>query len=302
MSYIAAALFAVAALVPAQVAKDEDYKIGARDVIEIQVEDAPELSGTFRVSAAGTITMHFIGRLEAVGLTPEELAGKIADRLRGRYLKDPRVTVTVKQYNSRSFFIQGAVRNPNVYYLEGRVSLLNLITVAGGLTDNHGSTAFIIRQAKTAADPSAESEPEPQLIKVNIAGLLKGRFDQNVTLEPGDIVNIPAIDVFFVGGEVRKPGSFPLKDGTTLRQAISMAEGTTIRAALDRGVIFREDPSSGKRQEIRVDIGAIMSGKKEDINLMANDIIIVPNSRAKSVGAALLTAFGIGAATRLPRY
>lgn len=287
---------------PAQAAKDEDYKIGARDIIEIQIEDAPELSGSFRVSAAGTITMHFIGRIVAAGLTPEELASQIADKLRGRYLKNPQVKVAIKQYNSRAFFIQGAVRNPNVYYLEGRISLLNLIAVAGGLADNHGSTAFIIRQAKPGPDSEQADEPEPQLIKVNIAGLLKGRFDQNIILEPGDIVNIPVIDIFFVGGEVRKPGSFPLKDGTTLRQAISMAEGTTIRAALDRGVIFREDPTTGKRQEIRVDIGAIMSGKKEDVTLMANDIIIVPNSRSKSIGAALLTAFGIGAVTRFPRY
>lgn len=307
------------------ISPNEDYRIGPGDVIDVQVEDAPELSRTLRVTASGTFLMPFLGRVTAQQKTTEELANAIAESLRGRYLKEPNVTILVRQINSRSFFIQGAVVRPGAYQIEGRPSLLELITVGGGLVDGNSSTAFILRKVKqskldqaalsseaTQAAPSSvsdsqsqanisesEAEAKYEMIKANISGLLKGHFDQNTTLEAGDIVHIPPSDIFFVAGEVNAPGSFPLKDGTTLRQAISLAQGTTFKAIANRGVIFREDPNNGQRQEIKIDVAAIMSGKKEDIPILANDIIIIPNSRLKSVGTTLLSAFGVNSA-RLP--
>jgi polysaccharide export outer membrane protein len=294
---------------------NEDYRLGPSDVIEIRVEDAPELSRPVRISAAGTFLMPYLGIVNAKDKTVQELENFIADRLRGRYLKDPHVTVLVRQINSRSFFIQGAVRRPGVYQIEGRPSLLKLITVAGGLMENHGSTAFIIRELKSQKAVSAhEVEPKPgganaisnsnqeaepkaeyEMLQVNINSLLKGHFDQNIFIEPQDFVNIPPTDVFFVAGEVVGPGAFPLKEGTTLRQAISLAQGTTFKAALGNTIIFRED-QNGKRQEIRVDLAAVMRGKKEDLPIMANDVIIVPNSRIKTTLAPILNAFGYGVA------
>jgi polysaccharide export outer membrane protein len=293
------------------IAPDEDYRIGPGDVIEVLIENAPELSRSFRVTASGTFLMSFIGRVTAKEKTPEELSQYIADRLRGEYLKNPNVTVVVKEYNSRSFFIQGAVRGPGVFQIEGRPSLLKLITLAGGLAPDHGSNAFIIRQVKQPANDKAsdttkandadkpDEEEEYELIKVHINGLLRGDFDNNMFLEPGDIINIPLADVFFVAGEVNAPGPFSLKEGTTLRQAISMAQGMKFEAASSRGIIFRDD-ASGKRQEMRIDIGAVMNGKKEDIAILPNDIIIVPNSQFKSVGGALLRAFGLTTVQRVP--
>jgi polysaccharide biosynthesis/export protein len=302
------------------VSPEEDYRIGPNDVIDIKVENAPELTQTFRVTAAGTFLMPYVGRVSAAKKTTEELALLIADGLRGDYLKDPRVSVSVKEFNSRSFFIQGSVRSPGVFQIEGRPSMLELLTLAGGLTDTHGANAYIIRRIKapeqkdsepvattavaaTSAGGVPESEPEEtpkyELKSANINGLLKGRFDQDVLLEPGDIINIPPSDVFFVAGEVNAPGSFALKDGTTLRQAISLAQGTKFQAALGNGIIFREN-SSGKREEVHVNIGEVMSGKKEDIAIVANDIVMVPNSRSKSIGGALLKAFGLTTITRMP--
>jgi len=298
------------------VAPDQDYRIGPRDVIEVRIEDAAELSNTYQVNADGSFLMPYLKRVNALDKTPEELAKFIAESLRDRYLKDPQVLVVVKQYYSHTFFIQGSVRKPGVYQMEGRPSLLNLLTVAGGLADNHGSTAFIIHQVRskkneaaggaTKADKPAglplavvnEEDAEYTLRTVNISGLLKGRFEQNTSVEPGDIVNIPAIDVFFVAGEVNAPGSFPLSDGTTIRQAIALSQGTTLNAAGDKTVIFRQDPATGKRQEIPVDIAAVMKGRKDDVTILANDIVIVPNSRAKTIGNSILKAFGMGAAQR----
>ncbi|HKY05634.1 MAG TPA: polysaccharide biosynthesis/export family protein [Blastocatellia bacterium] len=279
---------------------DEDYRIGPRDVVEIQIDRAPQLSGTFQVRADGTLLMPYLNRIQAAKKTTDELSAFIAEGLRGRYLKNPIVTVMVRQVNSRSFFVQGAVRRPGLYQIEGRATLLKLISIAGGLAENHGSTAYIIRESSLSktAQPDTNSTdpdegPEPELNTVNITGLLKGRFDQNAIIEPGDIVNIPVADTFFVAGEVNAPGSFPLKEGTTVRQAILIAQGTTFKAVTSRAVIFRGDPATGRQQEIKVDVGAIMSGKNPDVTIMANDIVVIPSSRMKSVTGALLSALGL---------
>ena len=303
-------------------ATDEDYRISPNDVIQISIDKGEELSGNYSISASGAFEMPFLHQIQAGGKTTQELARFIADGLRGRYLVDPQVKVVVSQYSGRSFFIQGAVRSPGLYQIGGYPTLLELITIAGGLADNHGSTAFIIRKSKQgdaqkegassfendvqpgseAAPPETDSPQVPQyeLVKANINGLLKGLFNHNVVIEPGDIVNIPPSDVFFLAGEVNAPGSFPLKVGTTLRQAISLGQGTTFKAATSRAIIFREDPATSKRIEIKVDIGDVMSGKKEDIPIVANDVIIVPDSRLKSVGSVFLRAFGVSS-TRIIR-
>ncbi|MFY9609934.1 MAG: polysaccharide biosynthesis/export family protein [Blastocatellia bacterium] len=307
------------------VSPDEDYVIGPRDVIEIKVDDAPELSITASVNADGTFLMPYLKRVKAGGKRTEDLSKEIADGLRGRYLKDPNVLVSVKQFNSRAFFILGAARRPGVYQIEGRPSLIKLITVAGGLTENHGSTAFIMHEVKKeqgsnpgqaakpnsgaaeaqnvlskTTDANGDDEPEFVVRTINISNLFRGLVpkDKDMILEPGDIVNIPVADVFFVAGEVNAPGSFPLSDGTTLRQAIALSQGITMNAASSRAVIFRHDRSTGQRQEIPVDIGAVMKSRGEDVTILANDIIIVPNSKMKTIGNSVLKALGQGAIQR----
>lgn len=302
---------------------DQDYRIGPADGIEILVEDAPELTGIYRVSSAGTIHLTFLGRVVAAGKTPDELGELITEGLRGRYLKNPKVTVIVRESTSSSFYMLGAVRKPGVYQVQGRPSMLRLLTLSGGLAENHGTTAFVIRELKPGPQASAGQSTQNisapgidgenssaqqangtdgaryELITVNVNGLLRGRFEQNMMLEPGDIVNIPPTDVFFVAGEVKSPGSFPLKEGTTLRQAISLAQGTTFKASPGRGIIFREEPGSGRREEIPVNIAAVMGGSKQDVPLRANDILIVPGSALKAVGLPMLQAFGFLAVTRM---
>ncbi len=298
----------------------QDYRISPDDVVEIKIEKAEELSGSYVVGKSGSFMMPFLGRIVAQGKTGDDLVAQIADGLRGRYLVDPIVKVTVQQHQKtgQSYFIQGAVRSPGHFQVIGRPTLLELITLAGGLADNHGSSAFVIRKIKPSPATDAEraaptSNAETQLsaaadevakfelVKANINGLLKGNFDNNIVLEPGDNINIPPTDIFFVAGEVHAPGSFPLKEGTTLRQAISLAQGTTFKAKAGDGIIYRENPVTGKREEIKIDVGAVMNGKKEDLLLSANDVILVPNSRIKSISNAVLTTFGY-TATRVIRY
>ena len=181
----------------ALITSPDDYRIAPNDVIEIRIDKAPEISGMFRVSSSGTIVVNYLGRLNVVNKTPDQLSQTISESLRGDYLTNPHVVVEVKQYNSRAFFVQGSVRNPGMYYIEGPPSLLKLIIIAGGLADNHGSTAFIIRavsDVESAAVKAIDSETEPEsnkdekakyeLIKRNINGLLKGAFDQDLRSSP----------------------------------------------------------------------------------------------------------------------
>lgn len=305
------------------VAADQDYRIGPRDVIEIKVDDAPELSLTAEVNADGTIVMHYLKRITVAGKTTDELSKEIADGLRGRYLKDPNVMVSVKQSNSHAFYVLGAVKKPGVYQIEGKPPLLRVITIAGGLADNHGTTAFIFHEVKKNAGSSATpasaaatgnpSSPRPAdtasaggneteytVRSVNINGMFKGLGlnGSDAFVEPGDTINISQVDIFFVAGEVNAPGQFPLSDGTTLRQAMALAQGTTFNAATSEGIIFRTDPATGKRDEIKVDIGAIMKNRKPDIPLLASDVVLVPNSKTKTIGNAILKAMGMGTIQR----
>jgi polysaccharide export outer membrane protein len=311
---------------------DEDYQVAPSDVIEVVVDDAPELSVKYRINSSGNIPLRYLGTTYVAGMTCDEISKMISDGLRGKYLKDPKVFVSVAQYNSRSFFIQGAVRSPGVYVIEGRPSLFKLITIAGGLQENHGSTAYIFRETKakpekletgekkdqngddkqgqlakivdnakgTDGSDNVEGEGDYELITANIGGILRGRLNNNAIIQPSDVVYIPPGDVFYVAGEVKAPGQFQLKLGITLRQAISLAQGAPFKAKLDQGIIFREDPATGKFTEVPVDIGAIVSGKKEDVQILPNDIIYVPTSRVKSVGGALLTALATTALFRIP--
>ena len=268
---------------------DEDYRIGAKDVIDILVDDADSISGTYTVKADGTVDLDYIGRIIVQDLTAVELQKLIVGKLKPNYLKNPHVRISVKNYNSRTFLIQGSVRIPGAYQIEGKASLFKLITLAGGLTDNRGSMAYIFRENKKDGGVAGE---DYLMFTAHITGLLKGEFSQNREIRPGDFVNIPPTDVFFISGEVRTPGEYKLKDRMTLRQALSMAQGPT-PVASDEGIIFREDPKTGAFQEIKIDVKKVMRGKADDVLIMANDTIQIPKSGGKAFRSSLIKAFGL---------
>src|SRR5262245_21177350 len=306
---------------------DKDYKLAPRDVIEVVVEDAPELSVNYTINSSGIIPLRFLGPTTVAGKTPEDVSGIITEGLRGRYLKDPKVYVSVKQFNSRTFFIQGAVRSPGAYVISGSPTLFKLMTIAGGLQENHGGTAYIFREVKpkpekletgqqSAADKKLKEivdnakgadqeavvvgEPDYEVVTANISGILRGRLDNNVFIQPSDVVYIPPADVFYMAGAVRAAGQFTIRQGITLRQASSLAGGTLFKAKLDKRLIFRTDPVTGNFTEVPIDIGAVMSGKKADIPIVGNDVIWVPNSAVKSVSATILNTLIPNAIYRLP--
>ncbi|MEY3282034.1 MAG: hypothetical protein RIR86_47 [Acidobacteriota bacterium] len=328
------------------IAADDDYRLAPSDVLEVIIEDAPELSGNYRINRSGTLPMKYLGSIQVAGKTTEDVMTMVTEGLRGRYLRDPKVYVTVKQYNSRTFFIQGAIKNPGVFVIEGRPSLFKLISIAGGMPENHGSTAYIIREKKvdpakmeraraglpvendekrpaveaeeadqvggarpTIPTPASraledaksgvtaiDGETEYELLTANISGFYRGRFEQNLIIQPNDLVYIPPSEVFFVVGEVKSPGQFTLREGSSIRQAISLSQGLLFKAASDRAMIFRQDPATGKLSEIPVDIGAIMNGKKDDVLLAPNDVVMIPNSKMKAFAGSMMMSMGVAMA------
>jgi polysaccharide export outer membrane protein len=267
------------------------YRVGPDDLLDISVFDVPELSRTVRVSASGDISLPLLGRVSVAGQTPQDLEASLADQLRAHYMKDPQVTVFVHDMESHGVSVFGAVLKPGVYQIRGAKSLVEVLSVAGGLADNAGDTVTIVRGGgadQTASAVAAIDNPAPQAgltAQVNIAGLLAGDDPKsNVLVYPGDVVKVAQAGTVYVVGEVRRPGGFVLhaSEKISVLQAISLAEGLTGTAARSQARIIRTDPATGKRTEIALNLGRVLSGKAADPELEARDIVFVPNSAARS--------------------
>lgn len=124
------------------------YKIGALDVLEISVFKVPELSKSVQVAASGSINLPLIGETRAANLTAQELERDLTKKLGAKYLRDPQVTVFVKEYNSQRVIVEGAVKKPGVYPIKSSGSLMQAIASAEGLESKADSTVVIIRQSE----------------------------------------------------------------------------------------------------------------------------------------------------------
>lgn len=108
------------------------YRIGPTDAIAVSVFDAPELAREGVVDAAGNFSMPLVGSVHAGGKTPQELAETISAALRGRYIKNPQVAVNIKEARARTVTVDGAVRQPGVYPVVGRMTLQQAVATARG--------------------------------------------------------------------------------------------------------------------------------------------------------------------------
>jgi len=250
-----------------------EFKIGAKDLLEISVFGLEELNRTVRVSEEGKISLPLLGEIQVGGLTKTELEKKISQLLEEEYLQNPQVTVFIKEYQSKRVFMLGAVGKPGPYELLGRQTLLHLISQAGGLTNDAGDEIIIIRKLQDGTNTSFRI-PIDNLI-------LEGDTELNIPLEPDDIVNIPADKAVFVYvfGQVRNPGALEVKKSNmpTLLRAIAQAGGFTDRASKS-GVIIKRIDQEGKETQIKVNVKDIIKGKRKDIPLKENDVVYVPES------------------------
>jgi polysaccharide biosynthesis/export protein len=120
------------------------YKIGPQDVIEISVFKVPELSKSVQVADAGTVNLPLVGEMSASGRTARELEHDLTAQLGSKYLRNPQVTVYVREYNSQRATIEGAIRSPGVYSLKGKTTLLQLVAMAGSLDKETASSEVVV--------------------------------------------------------------------------------------------------------------------------------------------------------------
>jgi len=169
--------------VPAVVDAPVDYVIGPDDVLSVVVWREKDLSGDVVVRPDGRITLPLVGDLEARGLTPEALRQRVNQAMT-KYVAEPSVTVIVKQINSRKAFITGQVAKPGAYPLSKPTTVLQLISMAGGLLEFAKGKEIVIARANADGTQSA--------VPFNYKDVLKGKnLKQNILLKPGDTVLVP---------------------------------------------------------------------------------------------------------------
>ena len=126
---------------------DGAYEIGPLDVLDISVFQVPELTKSVQVTDTGTVNLPLVGEIPVAGKTAQEVERDLTARLGAEYVQNPQVTVYVKEYNSQSVTITGAVQSPGVYSIKGKASLLRVVAMAGGLSDISDSTVLVLRQS-----------------------------------------------------------------------------------------------------------------------------------------------------------
>lgn len=284
----------------------QDYLITAEDVLDVYIIDVPELSRQYRVGPSGLLSVPLLPEpLKVAGLTPDQLASQLATVLRSRGLvSNAHVSVTVKESRAHSVAIAGAVKKPQIYYVFGRSTLLDILSLAGGLEDNAGSIVRVTRGPLAAqAMGTADSAEGRQSVEIDLRRLLEtGDPSLNVPIFPGDSVTVPLGGVVYVVGAVNKPGGFTLstqRQGMTVMQVLALAEDAKSTALRDKSVVVRRGAQyAGGREEVPVNLKNIMAGKAPDLPLQANDILYVPDSSSRkalrrAAEAAIQTLTGI---------
>ena len=268
----------VKALVPSfKTQEAKDYRIGPEDVLQVQVWDHDDLTRTVKVSREGEFSYPLIGRVRADGVTVSELEKDIRTKLSGRFIINPQVTVSVTIYESKRVYILGEIgapqskgHGPGVYPLTGETTLLEILSKAGGPTQDAGDDVIVVRPrngVRKGSPVPLEEAGEGEVITLNLRKLLEGDGSQNMLLKHGDTIYLPKAEFFFVVGEVKKEGRYKLEKGTNVLKGITTAGGFTNKAAKSKVMVLRE--GEGKKVKIPV--------KMTDL-IRAQDVVMVPES------------------------
>jgi polysaccharide export outer membrane protein len=269
-----------------------EYKLGGGDLINVDVFDVPQLSRDVRVSESGYISLPLLPeRVVAKGLSAMQLQEKIAELLKASGLVTyPEVTVTLKEQHSQPITVIGSVKAPQVIQSLRPMSVLEILSACGGITEDAGSTMMITRKLPDDVVVKTDSgEPDllarPETITIDLWDLLNSPIPKdNVLVRGGDIVTVPRAGIFYVVGAVTHPGGFILSNDaeqmTTLK-ALALAAGVTSTSKANEAVIVRKDPATGISKEIPVDLKKLLARKGPDAKMQANDILFVPDSAAK---------------------
>jgi len=253
----------VVAQAPSPQPADKDYVIGPEDILDIQVWGNKDLNQTVFVRPDGRTSLPLVGEIGVAGKTVQQLQDHLG-AVYEKTVKGAVVTVIVKEIRSRPVYFVGGFGKPGVMQLTRDLSLLQSISIVGGVLPNaDAEKGFLLRGDKR--------------IPIDFNRLLqRGDLSQNPKLEPGDSVVVPLADAVYVNGEVKAPGAVKYTGDLTILKAITQVGGLTPLAAPGRVDVLRG--SAEKKERIRVDVDKMMRSPDEnpDIRLQPNDIIFVP--------------------------
>lgn len=248
-------------------------KIAPGDLLEITVFDTPEMTQQVRVGADGKTQLALIGNTRLAGLTAQEGAETIARELRDRnFLLRPQVNVLIKEFASQGVSVTGEVQHPGVYQVLGPRTLLDVISMAGGLT-NAADTRVTIKR-RTGAEENVTVKLKNDDAQTSLTN--------DVQIYPGDLVMVPRAGIVYILGSVNRPGGFVMQDNgkLTLLQALAQAGGTSSSAAAKHAVLLRKD--GDRYVTSKLNLGSIERGKQSDLALLPNDVVFIPDSRLKN--------------------
>jgi len=273
------------------------YVLGPDDQIVIHAVDVPDISDKpQKLDRDGDLRLPMVGRVHAAGMTVAELEHELTKRLK-LYLQEPDVSITVAESRSQPVSIIGAVAASGVKQLEGGKTLVEVLSLAGGLTADAGPNVRIARQLGQGRIPLAEAADDPtgafSIVDLDARALLDGRTpEKNILVQPNDVISVPRADVVYVIGEVGKPGPVLLSGDhfISVMEAVSSSGGTLRTAAPSRMRILRRVTGQEKRTEMQVDLQKIMNGKANDVALAAGDILVIPDSRGKKATTRAIDA------------
>lgn len=256
--------------------------LDAGDLLDVRVFDTPDLSGKLRVDQAGDITLPVGGEVKVQGLTAEQAQSAIEERFRQRkILHDPHVEVFVLEYATQGVTVAGEVKLPGVYPWSGKRTVLDFVSLAGGVTPAASKTFTLTHKSPAAAVVTAElSDTSP-----------------TADVEPGDLIVVTRAGVVYVVGDVGKSGGYLIenKQTITVLQALALAQGMNKTAKYDAKLI-RNSPAG--RTEADLPLKKILANQVTDPRLQDGDILFVPVSGGKewadkSMTSVLQMAVGV---------
>jgi polysaccharide export outer membrane protein len=269
-----------------------NYVLGPNDQILIRAFQVEEIGERpYRIDMDGNVDLPLVGTVKAGGLSVDQLEMELAKRL-STYVRNPQVSVTVVQYHSEPVFFIGAFRSPGIYTLQGKRTLVDMLSSIGGLQPNASRRITITRRLEYGPIPlpNAVVSKATNTSTVEIGmGSLHNNVNpaEDIVLQPYDQISVSRAEMVFVGGEVNHVGGVELgeRDSLSVVQLLSMSGGLTREADPEKAHILRPVLNTSKRAEIPVNLKLVLAGKSNDFPLMQNDLLYVP--RKHSLGSFL---------------
>jgi polysaccharide biosynthesis/export protein len=273
------------------------YLLGPDDELALSAPELEVLPGkTLRVDGEGDLQVPMVGRVHVAGLTVQQSEQELNKRLR-TYIRDPQVAIDVKELRSQPASVLGAVNSPGIHQVQGHKTLLEMISMAGGVRADAGYSIRITRLMEWGCIPLPNSTVDASgrfsVAQVNLQSIMEAKTpEENIQVLPHDVITVPKAEMVFVTGEVKKSGGFILGEHQSMSvlQAVSLAEGLGQTADKKHTKILRLNPGADQRVEIAVDLKGILEGKSSDVALQGNDILFVPGNAGKKVALRVIEA------------